>query len=438
MHRLAELSFDHAFIVCNEAHYFLCHEQLEDITTPLTYILEPCARNTAPAIATVAHHVQQTYGPDALLLILPSDQWFADPAQWTQSILRGAEHAAQHPHIVTFGIQPTSPKTGYGYIEMADACAPDVWSIQSFREKPDLETAQQFIQTGQYVWNSGLFICRAGVYLNELKNHALDIYQQTHTAVQNASHFQDYIRLDAPAFSACTADSIDYAIMEKSSAGVMIKMESPWNDLGCWTSVAEAQPMDENGNALHGNIIAKDSYHCLISSETTLVTTLGIRDQIIVATSDAILIADKKYSQQVKDLVASLQQNHTELTHDHQRVARPWGYYETLAQSATFKVKRLMIKPGASLSLQSHQHRAEHWVIVDGEATIINDDQTLVLSVNQSTYIPPQTKHRLTNKSSQHPLFVIEVQSGSYLGEDDIMRFDDLYHRTTQTTTQTA
>lgn len=418
-------------VVSNEAHYFLCQEQLQAYAGKITYLLEPCARNTAPAIASAAHYISSIAGPDAVMLILPSDHWIADDNAWHAAMLEGAEFAATDDALVTFGIQPAAPKTGYGYIEAARPLAGNVLAVGSFREKPDAKTAEEFIASRNYYWNSGMFVCRAGTYLNELKQHAPDIYNHSERAVANAHHHQDYLRLDEEAFSLCRDDSIDYAVMEKTNKAAVIPVNMQWSDLGCWTSVAEANQLDQNGNALHGKVIAKDSHNCLISSEETLVTTLGIQDQIIVVTADAVLVADKRYSQQVKEIVNALGNEHGQLAHEHQRAARPWGHYEVLAEGPTFKVKRLMVKPGAKLSLQMHQYRAEHWVVVSGEAEVVNDMQVLRLTMNQSTYIPEKTRHRLSNPGSE-PLYVIEVQSGSYLGEDDITRFDDIYQRKTE------
>ena len=428
MQRAITLPHTKTLVVSNEAHYFLCQEQLQAMPEQITYLLEPCARNTAPAIASAAHYIADLAGPDAVMLILPSDHWIADDNAWRAAMLQGIEFAAAERALVTFGIQPTGPKTGYGYIEGAESLNTNVLAVGSFREKPDIETAEGFIASGNYYWNSGMFVCRAGTYLDELKQHAPDIFNHSEQAVARAHYHQDYLRLDAEAFGLCREESIDYAVMEKTDKAVVIPVNMQWSDLGCWTSVAEANQLDENGNALHGKVIVKDSHNCLISSEDTLVTTLGIQDQIIVVTPDAVLVADKRYSQQVKDIVNSLGKEHGQLAHEHQRASRPWGYYEVLAEGPTFKVKRLMVKPGAKLSLQMHQHRAEHWVVVAGEAEIVNDDQVMRLTVNQSTYIPQKTRHRLSNPGNE-PLYVIEVQSGSYLGEDDIIRFDDIYQR---------
>lgn len=425
--RALSLSCSDCLIISNEAHYFLCQEQLNSAGCTLTYLLEPCARNTAPAVAAAAHYIARHFGEDAVMLILPSDHWIGDVASWREAIACGVKAAANNSGIITFGIKPTSAKTGYGYIEAVDTGQSPL-KVKSFREKPDVQTAELFIQQGHYFWNSGMFAAKAATWLHQFQLHAKDIYRFCDEAVFHAHHHHDFFRLDLNAFSQCENQSIDYAVMEKTSAAYVIPTTMPWSDLGCWTAVAEANPLDDDGNVLQGNAIAKDSKNCLISSEKTLVTALGIKDQIIVATADAILVADKRYSQQVKDIVSALASKHPQLADEHLRVLRPWGYYEILAEGETFKVKRLMVNPGAKLSLQMHQRRAEHWVVVSGEAEVINGDKLLCLGANQSTYIPQKTRHRLGNPGS-HPLYVIEVQSGDYLGEDDIIRFDDIYHR---------
>lgn len=415
-------------IVSNEAHYFLCQDQLEHYAKPITYLLEPCPRNTAPAIASAAQYIQLMAGPEALMLILPSDHWIADDDAWCTAMLKGAQFTAAERAIVTFGIKPLAAKTGYGYIEAAHEIAPGILSVASFREKPDAATAEALIAKDNYFWNSGMFVCSASTYLDEIKKYAPDIYEHSRQSLAKAHHHHDYIRLDNEAFAQCRDDSIDYAVMEKTNIAAIIPVNMQWSDLGCWTAVAEAHQLDANGNALHGKTMVKDTHNCLISSENTMVTTLGLHDQIIVVTADAVLVADKRYSQQVKELVNALSKDYKQLADEHQRAFRPWGYYEILAEGPTFKVKRLMVKPGARLSLQMHLHRAEHWVVVGGDAEVVNDEQVMRLTANQSTYIPENTRHRLSNPGSE-PLFVIEVQTGSYLGEDDIIRFDDIYHR---------
>lgn len=426
--RAQNLVKNHSIIVSNDAHYFLCQDQLNTITDAMTYILEPCARNTAPAIACAAHYLSQIAGPEAVMLVLPSDHWIADDQAWQEAMILGAQFAAEHEALITFGIEPDSPKTGYGYIEAGLPLAEGVQQVLSFREKPALERAREFIASKNYFWNSGMFVCRAGIYLQELAEFQPDIHYFSQQAILKAQHHHDYLRLDLDYFSRCESESIDYAIMEKTNKAAVIPVSMQWSDLGCWSAVADANTPDQDGNTVTGKVLAQNSKNCLIHSNDILVTAIGVQDQIIVATQDAVLVADKQYSQQVKDLVNSLNKDHHQLTQDHQRVSRPWGYYEILAEGSSFKVKRLMVKPGARLSLQMHQHRAEHWVVVSGTAEVINDKQTIHLSVNQSTYIAQNTLHRLSNPGNE-PLYVIEVQSGDYLGEDDIKRFDDLYAR---------
>lgn len=428
--RAHSLASGNSLIVSNDAHYFLCQEQLRDFNQPITYLLEPCVRNTAPAIASAAHYLINRVGPEAVMLVLPSDHWIADDAAWKEAMLAGGQYAAEHDVLVTFGITPDSPKTGYGYIEAGLPLGEQIQQVICFREKPEAALAAEFIARGNYFWNSGMFVCRARTYLEELAKYHAGIYQFSLQAVEQAHFHHDYLRLDAESFYQCEADSIDYAIMEKTAKAVVIPVSMPWSDLGCWTAVADANKADGQGNTVTGKVITQESHNCLIHSADILVTAVGVHDQIIVATQDAVLVADKQYSQQVKDLVHSLSKDHYQVTQDHQKVSRPWGYYEVLAEGAVFKVKRLMVKPGARLSLQMHQHRAEHWVVVSGCAEVVNDTQTIHLSVNQSTYIAQNTLHRLSNPGTE-PLFVIEVQSGSYLGEDDIKRFDDMYARET-------
>lgn len=428
MHRVCQLPSQNPLVVSNDAHYFLCQEQLQAFSKTATYLLEPCARNTAPAIACAAHYLANTVGKEAVMLILPSDHWIGDEKAWQEAMLSGAQFVTQQEAIITFGITATQPKTGYGYIEAGNHLNTQVQEVIRFREKPNAETAAQFIAQGNYFWNSGMFICTAGFYLEQLNQFEPEIHYHSQQAVLHAAHHHDFLRLQLGEFSQCKAESIDYAIMEKTQKAAVIPITMPWSDLGCWTAVADANQSDEHGNSITGKVITQDSTNCFINSEHLLVTTIGIQDQIIVATSDAVLVADKKYSQDVKELVSALRKDHQHITQEHQRVSRPWGYYEILAEGLSFKVKRLMVKPGAKLSLQKHQHRAEHWVVVAGQAEVINNQEMIHLRVNQSTYIPKNTLHRLSNNGPE-PLYVIEVQSGDYLGEDDIQRFDDIYAR---------
>ena len=426
--RATALPYTALLTISNQSHYFLCQEQLNTYAADITYLLEPCARNTAPAIAATAHYIVKHHSPDAIMVILPSDHWITPVAEWQTAMLQGVALASSQDLIVTFGIKPTEPTSAYGYIETSSPIDKHAFSVHAFREKPDLQTAKQFVISGKHYWNSGMFVCKAKTYLDELNKHAPELYTHSLDALEKGTHANDYLRLNEQAFSQCKNDSIDYVIMEKTKLSALSPLNILWSDLGSWSAVAEATHADENGNTLQGNVIVKNSRNCLINSKDALVTTIGLQDQIIIATKDAILVAHKNHSQDVKDLVNQFDDTHRNLADEHARVYRPWGYYEVLAEGATFKVKRLMVKPGAALSLQMHYHRAEHWVVVGGVATVINHEDTISLSVNQSTYIPKQTRHRLSNQNEE-PLYVIEVQSGDYLGEDDIVRFDDIYER---------
>ncbi len=415
-------------IISNESHYFLCQEQLQNCPLPLTYLLEPCARNTAPAIAAVSHYLLEKEGKDAIMLILPSDHYITDNAIFAGGIAQAMDYVNQQSVLITFGIQPSSPKTGYGYIQLGSCIDSNVYQIQQFHEKPPFDQALKYFNHGSYLWNSGIFLFKVSTYLDELKIYEPEIYEATQKAFIESKRHHDFIRLDNELFSLCSDQSIDYAIMERTSKSVVIPLDIQWSDLGSWTAVAETQDKDQFGNTIIGKALVQDTKDCFINSEHVLVTTLGLKHQIIVTTKDAVLVADKEYAQQVKDIVLSLTEQNDSRIAEHQRVYRPWGYYEVLVEDATFKVKRLMVKPNAQLSLQLHNHRAEHWVVVRGIATIVNGNEHIILKTNQSTYIPTGTRHRLANQHDE-PLYVIEVQTGSYLGEDDIIRYEDLYER---------
>lgn len=427
--RASRLSEHHRLLVTNEAHYFLCQDQLASVSD-LTYLLEPCPRNTAPAIACAAHHVINTVGEDGILVVLPSDHWIQDEVAWHASMQRAMDYVHETSAIATFGIKPLSAKTGYGYIEVASSVADGVFNIERFCEKPNTDDAKAYVKSGQFYWNSGMFVCRATTYLEELAAFEPALFSATEKAYLNAQVQHDYVRLAEDAFSTCRAESIDYAIMEKTSRAVVVPMALSWNDLGSWASVAETNMADKAGNVLQGNALAERSENCFIRSEHTLVTALGVKDQVIIATRDAVLVADKSHAEQVKDLVGRLGGTHQTLAEAHVCTQRPWGTFEVLAEGDAFKVKRLMLKPGAKISLQRHERRAEHWVVVAGEAEVVNGERTFMLSVNESTYIAPKSIHRLSNPGNL-PLYVIEVQSGDYLGEDDITRYDDVYDRKT-------
>lgn len=418
-------------IISNEAHYFLCLEQLQEINiSSATFILEPFGKNTAPAIACAAHHLcNHSNGSSTLMLVMPSDHHIANTALFSDAVKIGAE-AAYNNKLVTFGVVPTAPKTGYGYIESSEPIYSDVYRIKKFIEKPTSEIAEKLIKNRSIFWNSGIFLFKPDDYLEELQYYAPDIYEAslyTYTSSQKNLE-QNYISLNRRCFDQCPNNSIDYAVMEKTQRAVVVPLHSDWNDLGCWTTVAESLKFDKKNNVINGNILSIETENCFLSSETHLVATLGIKNQIIVSTEDAVLVADKAYSQEVKHLVSELKNSHNHLTSYRQRVYRPWGYYESLAKGKKFQVKHIMVKPEAKLSLQLHYHRAEHWVIVCGDAEVLNGDDVFYLSANQGTYIPKKTKHRLSN-IGEEDLHIIEVQFGDYLGEDDIVRYEDMYNR---------
>lgn len=429
MQRVLALGVEQVFVLSNDAHYFLCQEHLKDFAVNVQYILEPCLRSTAPAIAAASHYLADKISPDAVLLFLPCDHWISDASVWVEAMNAADAYLQSAQALLAFGVKAVEPNTGYGYIEVSDALAPSVFKVKAFHEKPALSLAESYLEQGTYYWNSGILMAKASVILADLAEHAFDVYTHASQAVAMAAQHHDFLRLAEEPFSTCPSISIDYAVMEKTNRAVVMPLELAWSDLGSWTQVAAANVTDESGNSLHGLVIARDSYNCLISSENILVTTMGVHDQIIVVTPDAVLVADKAYAEQVKDLVQSFSREQEHLAQEHQRVYRPWGYYEVLLKGKDFKVKRLMVNAGCRLSLQMHRHRAEHWVVVGGEATVINHHRLIKLQANQSTYIPQNTQHRLSNEGSE-PLFVIEVQTGTYLAEDDIIRLDDAYDRT--------
>ncbi|MGE8496709.1 MAG: mannose-1-phosphate guanylyltransferase/mannose-6-phosphate isomerase [Pseudomonas sp.] len=418
-------------VVCNDAHRFIVREQLDAIGChPQAILLEPAGRNTAPAVAVAAMHLL-AQGRDELLLALPADHVIDDLARF-HAALEAAGKAAGHGEMALFGIPAEKPETGYGYIKVgpASAGAPSgTLPVERFVEKPDLTSAQGFVTQGGYFWNSGMFLFRCSHYLDALQRHAPNIYAACQTALQRSSEDLGFIRLDPEAFEQCPADSIDYAVMEKTERACMVPLAAGWNDIGSWSALWEVQGKDENGNVQSGDVLVQDSHNCLVHSQSKLVTLVGLDDVVVVETRDAVLVAYKDRAQEVKQLVNTLDAQNRPEAHSHSLVYRPWGSYSTLDSGPRFQVKRLVIKPGASLSLQRHQHRAEHWVVVSGTALVTCDDSTFLLTENQSTYIPMAALHRLSNPG-RIPLEIIEVQSGSYLGEDDIERFDDAYGRT--------
>lgn len=416
-------------VICNHEHRFLVAEQLRDIgAAPLLQILEPFGRNTAPAVA-VAAFAAQAREAEAILLVLPADHLIRDVTGFHAAIRDAAELAVQGK-LVTFGITPDEPATGFGYIERGDTLesVERAFTVARFVEKPDQETARQFLASGRFFWNSGMFVFKAAAYLDELQRCSPEIFQAARQAWQLSTHDLDFCRLDEAAFAACPSDSIDYAVMEHTRAAAMVTVDIGWSDIGSWSSLADANSKDAQGNVLRGDVHAHEIGNCYVRAESRLVAAIGVRDLVIVETADAVLVMHKDAAQDVKHTVEYLRQAERSEHLVHRRVYRPWGYYEGIDVGERFQAKRIMVKPGSKLSLQMHHHRAEHWVVVSGKARVTRGEDTLVLYPDQSTYIPLGVKHRLENIGAE-PLYLIEVQSGSYLGEDDIVRFDDDYKR---------
>ena len=416
-------------LICNNEHRFLAAEQLREINIqPLSLILEPLARNTAPAVA-VAAFAAQAKDPAATLLVLPADHLIQDTSGFHAAI-REAVALAQQDKLVTFGITPNAPATGFGYIERGASLkdASNSFTVARFVEKPNLETARQFLAAGSFFWNSGMFVFKASVYLSELQRLRPNIYAAAQLAWQQSTHDMDFCRLDEAAFSACPSDSIDYAVMERTQAAAMVTVDIGWSDIGSWSSLAEVSTLDDRGNAVRGDVFAAETSNSYIRAESRMVAAIGVKDIVIVETADAVLVMHKDFAQDVKKAVEYLKQAERTEHLIHRRVYRPWGYYEGIDVGEHFQAKRIMVKPGCKLSLQMHHQRAEHWVVVSGKARVTRGEDLLVLYANQSTYIPLGVKHRLEN-IGEEPLYLIEVQSGEYLGEDDIVRFEDDYKR---------
>jgi len=416
-------------IVCNDEHRFLAAEQMREIgLTPLNQILEPCGRNTAPAVAIAALAAME-HDTEAVLLVLPADHSIRN----VEAFHAAAAHAvqlAEQGKLVTFGITPDAPATGFGYIERGEAidASDQAFTVARFVEKPDLERAQQFLASGNYFWNSGMFVFRAATYLAELQRLRPDILAASREAWEQRRKVLDFCRLDEEAFTACPADSIDYAVMEHTRSAAMVAVDIDWSDIGSWSSLSDIAPCDEYGSVLHGDVYTAETTNTYVRAESRLVAAIGVKDLVIVETADAVLVTHKDCAQDVKHTVEYLKRAERSEHLTHRRVYRPWGYYEGIDAGDRFQAKRLMVKPGLKISLQMHNRRAEHWVVVTGRAKVTCGEDILHLEANQSTYIPVGVRHRLEN-IGEGPLFLIEVQSGDYLGEDDIIRFDDDYQR---------
>jgi mannose-1-phosphate guanylyltransferase/mannose-6-phosphate isomerase len=416
-------------VVSNSEHRFLVAEQLKQIGgKPEVQILEPVGRNTAPAVAVAALHAMSRQ-PDACLLVLPSDHLIQNVPAF-RDVLGRALPLASAGSLVTFGVTPSEPVTGYGYIERGEPIPGSVGSfrLNRFVEKPDLETARGYLSSGRFYWNSGMFVFHPKRYLEELHQFRAEILAAAKAAWESGTRDLEFLRLDPAAFTACPSDSIDYAVMERTSSGVVVQADIGWSDVGSWAALWEAGKKDASGNVASGDVDMRDANGCYIRAEHRMVAALGVRDLVIVETDDALLVADKSHSQEVKEVVETLDRKERTEHVSHRRVYRPWGYYESIDAGDRFQVKRIMVKPGEALSLQMHHHRAEHWVVVSGTARVTRGEETKLLAENESTFIPIGTKHRLENPGKT-PLFLIEVQSGGYLGEDDIVRFEDRYKR---------
>ena len=440
--RLEGLSATPPVIVCNDAHRFLVAEQLRQINIePRAMVLEPFGRNTAPAIALAAHAVLKSADADSdtdpVLLVLPADHVIRDVPAFLKAV-RVALPAAEQGKLVTFGIVPSAPETGYGYIQRAkseqrDGSDSGPHRIARFVEKPPAEKAEQFVKSGEYYWNSGMFLFRARRYLQELERFAPEIARVCASTAAGAKSDLDFTRIDAKVFETCPADSIDYAVMEKTAEAVVVPLDAGWSDVGSWAALHAASESDGRGNVARGDVIAEDSDGCYLYSESRLVAVVGLQNHVVIETKDAVLVAPQDRVQDVKKLVFRLKEQGRYEHSLHREVFRPWGSYDSIENGPRFQVKRLKVKPGATLSLQMHHHRAEHWIVVSGTARITRGDEVFLLEENQSTFIPIGVRHRIENPG-KIPVHIIEVQSGSYLGEDDIVRFEDRYGRQGTTT----
>lgn len=416
-------------VVCNEHHRFMVREQLHNVgIAPLATLVEPQGRNTAPAVALAALQAIKTE-PEAILLVLPADHWMSRVPAFHAAI-HAARQQAEAGHLVTFGITPDRPETGYGYIQAGNALDGGAYQVARFVEKPDLATAGEYLRAGDYFWNSGMFVFKARRYLEELGRFAPEMLHACEQAMQAAERdeAEGFVWPERDAFVACPADSIDYAVMENTQEAAMVPLDAGWNDIGAWSALWDMSDKDAAGNALQGDVIAVDTRNSYLRAEYRLLAAVGVDDLILVETADAVLVAHRDKAQDIKHIVSQLKQTRREEVDLHRKVQRPWGTYEVLDNEDRFKVKRIMVKPGETLSLQMHHHRAEHWVVVKGTARIERGDESFLLSENQSTYIPLGTCHRLSNPG-RLPLEIIEIQSGAYLGEDDIVRLEDCYGR---------
>ncbi|MCW2099399.1 UNVERIFIED_ORG: mannose-1-phosphate guanylyltransferase (GDP) /mannose-6-phosphate isomerase type 2 [Pseudomonas psychrophila] len=427
INRLNGLNAAQPRLICNEQHRFLAAEQLRMLgLDKANILLEPVGRNTAPAIALAALQVSNETD-DPILLVLAADHLIQDVAAF-QSSINIALPLAQSGKLVTFGIVPSHAETGYGYIEKGKDSGVGGFDVVRFVEKPDLNTAKDYLASGNYFWNSGMFMFRASSYLEELEAYRPDILKSCRAALAGGSQDMHFTRLDEAAFAACPEDSIDYAVMEKTQHAVMVPLDAGWSDIGSWTALWDVSSKDEQGNVFKGDVLDQDSRNTFVHANSRLVATVGVDDLVIVETKDAVLVAHKNHVQDVKKIVTQLKNGLRSEHINHREVYRPWGVYDSVDNGHRYQVKRITVKPGAKLSVQMHHHRAEHWIVVSGTAKVTNGEKTYLVCENESTYIPIGQIHALENPGVI-PLELIEVQSGSYLGEDDIVRFEDKYGR---------
>ena len=421
-------------LICNEDHRFIVAEQMRQIgVEPAAILLEPIGRNTAPAVAVAALKAT-AQGEDPLLLVLAADHVIRDASRFRATVAAGLA-AAEAGQLVTFGIVPSAPETGYGYIEAAgpletgDASGPV--PIARFVEKPDRGTAEQFLATGRFTWNSGMFLFKASAILAELERLAPEVVSACRSALEHDSADLDFLRLEREVFAGCPNVALDVAVMEKTDRGAVLPLEAGWSDVGSWSALWDTTDRDPAGNVLRGRVISQDSRNCYLRSEHRLVVGLGVDDLVVVETDDVVLVAHRDRAQEVKGVVALLERQGARESKAHRKIYRPWGSYDGITEGDRWQVKKIVVNPGASLSLQMHHHRAEHWVVVQGTALVEKDGRQELVGENQSTYIPLGSRHRLTNPG-KIPVEMIEVQSGPYLGEDDIVRFEDRYGRSDQ------
>ncbi len=425
--RLQKIGLDAPSVICNEEHRFIVAENMRMIDQDVQdIILEPVGRNTAPAIATAALSAIKK-DPDSILLVLPADHVIENLDAFSDAVKK-AQKLAEEGHLVTFGIKPTEPHTGYGYIESGDSIVDGAYKIAAFKEKPDEKTAQDFLDSRKYLWNSGMFCFKAAAFIEELERHHPDIVKHAKAALDNSEKDLDFIRLEAKSFEQCEDISIDYAVMEKTQNGAMVSLDANWNDVGSWDAVWEVSEKNEDNNVCIGDVIAKKTKNCFIRGKSKLVCTLGLEDVIVVDTQDALLVASKEHVQDVKEIVSDLKKENRKEAKHHRTVYRPWGHYDSICFGERDQVKRISVKPGAKLSLQKHFHRSEHWVVVKGTARVTKGEEVLTISENESVYLPVGIVHALENPG-KIMLELIEVQTGSYLGEDDIVRLEDIYGR---------